>query len=229
MSPVDAQSDRLLGELFRREAADSDLAEKLLVLVFVPVLHRTIRRVALYQPFLSEEDITQQALACLLEVLRSKEILNRKSHYAFAISRALKRRIFEWGRREGENSRRLETGQESRLSLVTLDNFERQAELHHFFCRCVERGDLNDGEIELLIRFKLEGASPKKLLFMTGDSSNAVRQKMKRLLAKLRRLAARRQHEPCAIPGPPGVRLRSQLPVRSHEPFVSDTALGLRQ
>jgi hypothetical protein len=189
ISPANAQSDAVLRTLFRLRAVDSDFVESLLVLAFVPTLHRTIRRVALYQPFLSEDDITQQALVCLLQVLRSKEMEDRKSHFAFAVSRAVKRRIFEWGRREGRKSKRFENGGESALPLVTVDNFERHAELHHFLSRCVQRGDLTDNEIDLLIRFKLEGTSSRRFLAMNGDSSNAVRQKMKRLLAKLRRLA----------------------------------------
>jgi hypothetical protein len=71
-SPADARSDELLGELFRICAARPALIESLLVLAFVPMLHRTVRRVLRYQPTLAEEDITQQTLSVLLQFLRSK-------------------------------------------------------------------------------------------------------------------------------------------------------------
>jgi len=189
MSNVDEQSDQVLSGLLRLRAADPDFVESLFVLAFVPMLHRTIRRVALYQPFLAEEDITQEALACLLQVLCSEEMQARKSHYAFAVSRAVKRQIFEWGRHEGLNHMRLDEVQEAPLLLAAEDNFERNAELRHFLYRCVQRGALTDNELDLLMQFKLEGTARKSLLSLNGHSSNAVRQKMKRLLAKLKRLA----------------------------------------
>lgn len=192
--PADTQSDDVLRGLFRLRTVDPDFVESLLVLAFVPMLHRTIRRVARYQPFLAEEDITQQALACLLQVLRSESMQSRKSHYAFAISRAAKRRIFEWGRHEGRKSRGFGGGDETQPLLTTEDTFERHAELRHFLSRCLQRGDLTDGELDLLIQFKLEGTTCKTFLTLNGNSSNALRQRMKRLLAKLRRLAKGEGH-----------------------------------
>jgi hypothetical protein len=189
LAPADSRSDAVLRNLFRLCAIDPDFVESLLVLAFVPMLHRTIRRVALYQPFLAEEDITQQALACLLQVLRSEEMQSRKSHYAFAVSRAVKRQLFEWGRREGRNSRGFKDGGDAPLLLTREDTFERHAELRHFLNRCVQRGHLSDDELDLLIQFKLEGTSGKGFMPLNGNSSNALRQRMKRLLAKLRRLA----------------------------------------
>lgn len=73
--------------------------------------------------------------------------------------------------------------------LAITDGFERHAQLRHFLNRCVKRGQLTDSELDLLIRFKLEGTADQNLLGLNGSSSNAMRQKMKRLLAKLRRLA----------------------------------------
>jgi hypothetical protein len=109
-SPADARSDELLGELFRIRAARPAFVESLLVLAFVPMLHRTIRRVVRYQPALAEEDVTQQALSFLLQFLRSNQTQARQSHFAFAISRAVKRQVFEWARREGTKDALLNRG-----------------------------------------------------------------------------------------------------------------------
>ena len=188
-SPADARSDELLRQLFRMLPAGPAFAEGLLVLAFVPMLHRTIRRVARYQPALAEEDITQQALSFLLQFLRSEEMQVRQTHFAFAISRAVKRRVFEWARREGIKDALLDRGGDLVYSLAVEDFVERHAQLRHFLGRCVTRGDLTKAELNLLNQFKLKGTNGEDFDSSNGNASNALRQRLKRLLAKLRRLA----------------------------------------
>ncbi len=187
--PADARSDELLRELFRELATRPAFVESLLVLAFVPMLHRTIRRVARYQPALAEEDITQQALSFLLQFLRSAEMHVRQTHFAFAISRAVKRQLFEWARREGTKEALLDRGGDIVNPLGAEDFSERHAQLRHFLHRCVTRGDLTEVELKLLIQFKLEGTNGENFDSSNGNASNALRQRRKRLLAKLRRLA----------------------------------------
>ena len=104
-SPADARSDQLLHELFAIRASAPAIPESLLILTFLPMLHGTVRRVAKTQPGLSLEDISQQALSFLLQYLRSEELEARQSHFAFAISRAVKRQVFEWASRESAKLR----------------------------------------------------------------------------------------------------------------------------
>jgi hypothetical protein len=188
-SPADARSDELLRELFRMLAARPSFAESLLVLAFVPMLHRTIRRVVRYQSALAEEDITQQALSFLLQFLRSEEMQVRQTHFAFAISRAVKRQVFEWARREGTKDALLDRGGDIVYPLRVEDLFERHARLRHFLHRCVTRGDLTEAELNLLIQFRLERTNGEAFGRPNGNVPNALRQRLKRLLAKLRRLA----------------------------------------
>jgi len=188
-SPADARSDELLRELFRMLAARPAFIESLLVLAFVPMLHRTVRRVVRYQPALAEEDVTQQALSFLLQFLRSEEMQARRTHFAFAISRAVKRQLFAWARREGAKDALLERGGDIFLPLALEEPFERYAQLRHFLHRCVTRGDLAEAELDLLIQFKLEGTNGEDFDSTNGNVSNAIRQRLKRLLAKLRRFA----------------------------------------
>lgn len=63
------------------------------------------------------------------------------------------------------------------------------AQLRHFLHRCVTRGDLTGAELDLLIQFKLEGTNGEDFQSFNGNASNALRQRLKRLLTKLRRLA----------------------------------------
>jgi hypothetical protein len=188
-SPADARSDELLGELFRIRPARPAFVESLLVLAFVPMLHRTVRRVVRYQPALAEEDITQQALSFLLQFLRSNATQARQSHFAFAISRAVKRQVFEWARREGTKDALLNRAGITSVPLAVEESFERYAQLRHFLHRCVTRGDLTRAELDLLIQFKLEGINGEDFQNFNGNASNALRQRIKRLLTKLRRLA----------------------------------------
>lgn len=189
-SPADATTDELLSDLFAIRTVNSEFIEGLLVLTFLPMLHGTIRRVSRQQPGLSPEDITQQALSFLLQFLRSRELSARQSHFAFAISRAVKRQLFEWANREGAKMGPLNHYQgEAFAAWAVEESFERSALLRHFLHRCVTKGLLTDGELNLLIDFKLNGTSGEEFADFNGTSSNAIRQKLKRLVAKLRRLA----------------------------------------
>ncbi len=189
-SAADARSDELLRELFASRRTNPAFVESLLVLAFLPMLHGTIRRVARRQLALSPDDITQQALSFLLQFLRSEEFQIRQSHFAFAISRAVKRRVFAWANREGAKSGVMNHDGGDILAALTVEEpFERHALLLHFLHRCGTKGLLTDAELDLLIDFKLNGTNGEEFADFNGTSSNAVRQRLKRLLAKLRRLA----------------------------------------
>jgi hypothetical protein len=189
-SPAATRSDEVLRELFAVRAIQREFTQGLLVLVFLPMLHSTIRRVERQQPGLLAEDITQQTLSFLLQFLRSAELRTRQSHFAFAISRAVKRQVFEWANRESARNGTLhhDTGQIV-AALAVEEPLERHILLRHFLYRCVSKGLITDPELDLLIQFKLEGSTGEDLWAPNGTSSNALRQRLKRLLAKLRRLA----------------------------------------
>lgn len=189
-SPTDARSDHLLRELFAVRASARAITESLLVLTFLPMLHGTVRRVSRQQPGLAQEDISQQALSFLLQYLRSQELQARQSHFAFAISRAVKRQVFEWASREsGKMGVTDHYDAKALASLTFKEPFERYAFLRHFLHRCVTKGLLTDTELNLLIDLKLNGTHGEEFADSNGTSSNAIRQRLKRLLAKLRRLA----------------------------------------
>ncbi len=189
-------SDGLLRQLLAARSLEPRLIETLLILAFVPVLHGTVRRIAKRQSGLARADIVQQAVSVFLQVLRSGQILKRQSYLAFAISRAVKRQLFEWAAREGtvldsaartDTKTRSEAGDDDEI-------MERHAALRHFLHRCLVKNLLNDRELSLLIQLKLDGNTGEEIAESNSITSNAVRQRMKRLLAKLRRLA----HHPLA-------------------------------
>ncbi|HXM99423.1 MAG TPA: hypothetical protein VN982_13190 [Candidatus Dormibacteraeota bacterium] len=188
-STADARSDAVLAQLLRFRSKWPAFADSVLVLAFVPMLHRTIRRVIAYQSSLAEEDVVQQTLEILLQVLDSDDLRVRQSHFAFAISRAVKREVFAWAAREGLKQSMLTQSSDAFPQLETDEPFERHTQLRHFLHRCITRGDLSSSELDLLIQFKLDATNGNGLHSSNGHASNAERQKLKRLLAKLRRLA----------------------------------------
>jgi hypothetical protein len=186
---ADPRSDELYQALFAARQSHPQIVESFMVLAFLPMLHHTARRVAKYQPALSIDDIAQQIISIFLEFLRSERLQARTSYFAFAISRAVKRQVFEWAIREGEQHG-LVNPQSPLLNLLIIEeSFERHALLCHFLDRCLAKGLLTHAELNLLIQFKLDGNSAGENAEINGTSSNAMRQKLKRLLAKLRRLA----------------------------------------
>ena len=184
-------SDQLLRDLLAARSLEPELVETLLIVAFVPVLHSTVRRIAKQQTQLARADIVQQALSVFLEVSRSEGLRNRQSHLAFALARAVKRKLFEWAAREGAIP--LATGVEAGPCCESGDGgriIERNASLRHFLRRCFTHGVLNDSELNLLFQVKLDGNTGKEVALSNAITSNAVRQRMKRLLGKLRRIAS---------------------------------------
>jgi hypothetical protein len=187
-------SDGILAELLRA-AADNGHAgalRDLLLLAFIPMLHASSRQVAVRYPSLSPDDISQHVVLSLLEILGSPEFYERSSHIAFAIARVLKRNTFEWAARETRramNPEAEETVPDSRLSRYAEEPFERVALLRHFLGRCHAQGLLTVEELELLVQFKLESVQDRNAAGSVTVYSNASRQRMKRLLHKLRRIA----------------------------------------
>lgn len=183
-----SSSDRLLGDLLGAKALFSaSMVNSVFVLLFLPALHSTVRRVRKCYPALSREDTAQQALGALLEYLASAHLAARDTFLGFAIARKVRRATFEWAAREARSpldAPRSEDLQEMNSSESAEESFERASLLRHFFARAVRGGTLTPGELNLLVQFKLEGGAEN------GAFSNAERQRLKRLLGKLRRLAS---------------------------------------
>jgi len=185
-------ADRILAELLQTLATRSGTLRDLLLLAFIPMLHSTSRMVAARYPSLSADDIAQHTVTSLLQIFGEAEFYGRGSYVAFAISRILKRNTFEWAEREcrspvcGATS---ESFADAPFAFDTPELVERAVLLRHFLFRCVQRGLLTGEDLELLIQFKLDAARDRKPGGPAALYSNAYRQRMKRLLGKLRRIA----------------------------------------
>ena len=190
-------ADAILKDMLhlRQHNGRDTLLRDILLLAFVPMLHSTSRQLTRRYPLLPLEDTAQHLVASLLEALDAPGLLGRNSHLAFAISRMAKRSIFDWAERE----KRIPGNAQRDDPVVTLDDsvspisetLERTVLLRHFLRRCQREGLVTGPDLELLVHIKLEGNFGEKNGF-PREYSNALRQRIKRLLGKLRKAAQTR-------------------------------------
>jgi hypothetical protein len=181
-------ADGILVELLHGAQTDGagNLPRDVLLLAFIPALHSTARQIGRRYPLLSADDIAQHLVTSLLEMLQSPELLLRNSHLPFVISRMLKRIGFDWAKRQ-DRSPTNGTTDEALATVICIDSFDQAVLLRHFLFRCQREGLLTASDVDLLVHIKLEentGQEPGRLHY-----SNALRQRIKRLVRKLRHAA----------------------------------------
>ena len=186
--------DEVIVELVRTGAKGrlEPIAQSLLLLVFVPTIHRTTSQISAVFPAVAREDTAQHLFAALLEFLHSQELRTQRSHLAFVVARRMRRSAFRWAIRESRLDRPNEPG-------AAPATFERTAEgedesrsavlLARFLDNCQSRGWLSEEERQLLTRFKLEGVTGAEIAGRSGHSAVAIRHRIQRLLDRLRRVA----------------------------------------
>ncbi len=187
-------SDEVLLDLLRRSSDVTlrPLWQRLLLLVFIPTIHRTTTQITGTFPSLTRDDTAQHLFTVLLEYLHPQELRSRQSHLGFTIARKVRRNAFRWAIREARTSLRDETHSSSTESVKTdaSDNDSHASILlGQFLDNCQRRGWLSAEERELLIEFKLEGISCPELARRNGHSVVAVRHHIQRVLDRLRRIA----------------------------------------
>lgn len=165
---------------------------RILLLVFVPTIHRTTSQISVAFPALAREDTAQHLFAALIEFLDSRELRARRSHLAFTIARKMRRSAFRWAIHES----RIKLANQPDRFRASPDETETAGEasqaevlLADFLDKCQRRGWLTEEERQLLIRFKLEGLSGAELARRSGRSALAIRHRVHRLLERLRRIA----------------------------------------
>lgn len=185
--------DPVLVELVRARAQEpfEPIAQSLLLLVFVPTLHRTASQIAATFRSLSREDTAQHLFAALIEFLDSQELRAQRSHLAFVVARKMRRSAFRWAIRES----RLDPPAEAGRAPNPFDEAHQVRDEAHpaillakFLDDCQNRGWLSQEERELLTRFKLEGVSGAEIGGRSGHSAVAIRHRIQRLLERLRRV-----------------------------------------
>jgi DNA-directed RNA polymerase specialized sigma24 family protein len=196
--PSDERSssvDEIILELVRAGAKrpPDPICQSLLLLIFVPTIHRTTTQISAAFPSLPREDTAQHLFAALLEFLHSKELHLRRSHLAFAVARKMRRSAFRWAIRESRLHlpNDLDGSPASRKTPESGEDSHADVLLTRFLDDCEHRGWLSQRERQLLIEFKLEGVSGAELARRSGHSAPAIHHRIQRLLERLRRVARR--------------------------------------
>lgn len=177
--------NRILAELLRHSSSNVSAARELLLLAFVPMLHRISRQVLLRSRALPPDDVAQHVVTDLLASFHTGEFASQDSHLAFGIARLLRRNAFTWATRESRGTLFDSVSPDALEQPSARDGaepMERTALLHHFLDRCQRYGVLSGEDLELLVQFKLNESQ-------SARRSNASRQRMKRLVGKLRHAA----------------------------------------
>jgi DNA-directed RNA polymerase specialized sigma24 family protein len=187
-------SDEILLDLLKRsgDTRFRPMWQRLLLLVFIPTVHRTTSQIAATFPSLTRDDTAQHLFAVLLEFLHSKELHSRQSHFAFTVARKIRRSTFRWAIRESHRSLQEDTNGTPAARVEThVGDHDSHADilLQEFLDECQRRGWLSNEERELLTQFKLEGLSGRELARRNGHSAVAIRHRIQRVLGRLRRIA----------------------------------------
>jgi hypothetical protein len=185
-------SDRILVKLLTSPITlhDWDYLEWILILLFTPTAHAVVRHVSYHYRFLAREDLSQLALTTLIQSLRSKTWQSQRSHFGYAVARSLRRRLFQWARGEFQcQFAAKKMGEQFPTTQTADESFERNVILRRFLNLCQEKAYLTADEMNLLIDLKLDETVGAGISGPNGRTSNPFRQKVKRLMTKLRRVA----------------------------------------
>jgi hypothetical protein len=183
-------SDNIFRTLRESLGKDNGISKVLLLLAVVPLLHATVTSLARAWPSLDREDLAQQAVAIFIELLHSQDLRRHETHLAFSLARELRRAVSLWVQDEARLLPQSPNSSTPERSISAADLFEREVQLRHFLARSLRTGALDEDDLHLLIDFKLEAGIEER---RNGPASNAVRQRMKRLLSKMRRHARPRR------------------------------------
>jgi hypothetical protein len=191
----DACSDQILLELMKWcDVFHDGFVPSLFLLAFLPMLHATVRQVTRRYSSLTWDDVAQQAILVFLEFLHAAQFRRRISHLAFALARGVKRGTYAWARQETVSN------QTPALSVFPASfqesSFERLALLRHLLDRAGARAAIDKADLQLLVQIKLDGEPGEMFCEELGLTPNALRQRVKRLFAKLRRMALNRPVSP---------------------------------
>jgi hypothetical protein len=182
-----SSSDALLSELLKRNSSTPppSVWQRLLLLVFIPTIHRTASQITAMFPTLARDDTSQHVVTVFLEFLDSTELQTRNSHVAFTIHES---RGVAPEEAEGDRIVYVEEA-------VAAEPRYAEVLLQQFLDNCEKMGWLTVEERNLLVRFKIEGVTCEELAGRNGHSAVAMQHRIGRLLDRLRRLAHRTRWE----------------------------------
>ena len=164
-----------------------EIGQQLLLLAYMPAIHKAYAEVCQQFPALGAEDVAQQAALVLLEAARSPAMRTHNGYLPIALARDFRKRLICWVSREIRRSVPSEEVLAMHPEPVSDENFEDVVLLEDFLSQWQRAGVLSQEECDLLRKFKWEGFEANELVGMnTGNTTNAVQMRLKRIIKRLR-------------------------------------------
>ena len=164
-----------------------EIGQQLLLLAYMPAIHTAYIEVCQQFPSLAAEDVAQQAALVLMEAARSPAMQNQNGYLPIALARDFHKRLIRWAVGEIRQSVPSEEVAAVHPEPESDENFEGAVLLEDFLSQWQRAGVLSEEECDLLRKFKWEGFEANELVGMnTGDTTNAVQMRLKRIIKRLR-------------------------------------------
>jgi len=177
-----------------------EIGQQLLLLAYMPAIHKVYREACQKFPGLCPEDIAQQAALCFLETARSPEMQILNGHLPAALSRRFRQSLFRWAIGELRQSLPLEEIA-SNIPETQARNFEEGIALKQLLSKAQHKGILSARECELVRKFHCEGFQPEELReSKDGPSAIALYYRIQRAVHRLRRVGATGSAKTSSIP-----------------------------
>lgn len=171
------------------DGTGEDIGQQLLLLAYMPAIHRTYAEVCQQFPALTAEDVAQQAALVLLEAARSPAMLTQNGYLPIALARDFRKRLIRWALAESRRSIPAEEVGAAHPETESDENFEDAVLLEDFLSQWQRAGVLSQEESELLRKFKCDGFHWHELGDGDdGPSANALYFRVYRTINRLRRL-----------------------------------------
>src|SRR5579864_6700945 len=139
-----------------------EIGQQLLLLAYMPAIHKVYREACQKFPGLCPEDIAQQAALCFLETARSPEMQCLNGHLPRALAIRFRRRLFRWAIGELRQSLPLEEIA-GKIPPTHGHNFEEGIVLEQLLSKARRMGILSASQCELIRKFHCEGFQPEEL------------------------------------------------------------------
>jgi len=191
-------ADQLIRGLLQASSVeDQPIRQPLLILIFIPTVHKTYRDVCSRFPAIASEEVAQQALATFLELCHGKRLSPRIHYVSASLARRLRNDMFRWAVDEARNSMPLEALEEATLAEAAMPSEggpEQAIELNQLLDHCQKEGGLSSRD-RALLALKVEGLAAREIAKLSGrPSSVAVHRRVERIVSRLRRAASARSN-----------------------------------
>jgi hypothetical protein len=165
-----------------------DIGQQLLLVAYIPAIHKAYREICQRFPSLCPEDIAQQAAMCFLEAAKSPEMHRMNGQLPLALVNRFRQSLFRWAM--GEMRQALPDEEiPADLPEPQSTNFEDRVLLEHFLSKARRLGILSATECELVRKFHCEGFQPDELREgKDGPSGIALYYRVQRAVHRLRRI-----------------------------------------